>query len=85
MGVPIGFGGQPFDTNVFEKLVALRNFSSSHNLNIKLEIDGGLSFENIKLCKTLGANYLSGWSIINSQTLDALNKRIKKLQNILNS
>lgn len=85
MGVPVGFGGQPFDTNVFGKLVALRNFSSSHNLNIKLEIDGGLSFENIKLCKTLGANYLSGWSIINSQTLDALNKRIKKLQNILNS
>jgi len=72
-------------TNVFIKLEALREFSSSNNLNLKLEIDGGLSFENIKFCKNLGANYLSGWSIINSKNNEILNKRIKRLQKIMNS
>ncbi len=84
MGVPVGFGGQPFDTNVFAKLVSLREFSTSNNLKLELEIDGGLSFENIKLCKNLGANFLAGWSIINSKNIHELNKRIKKLKKILN-
>ena len=58
MSVEPGFGGQKFMPEVIEKLKKIREIISRKKLNIDLEIDGGINFENCKLAKNAGANVL---------------------------
>lgn len=64
MGVPIGYGGQLFSVNSLDKISRIRRFSLENNLNLDIEIDGGLNLDNIGLCLRAGANFFSGWSIV---------------------
>ena len=58
MSVEPGFGGQKFMPEVIDKLKKIKKIISEKNLNIDLEIDGGINFENCKLAKDAGANVL---------------------------
>lgn len=51
MGVPAGFGGQPFDRAALDKLTRLRDASSE----LVLEVDGGVNGETIRECSQAGA------------------------------
>ncbi|WP_031542052.1 ribulose-phosphate 3-epimerase [Mesoplasma photuris] len=51
MSVEPGFGGQKFIESVLPKFDELNKIKSEQNLNFKLEIDGGIDDQTIKLVK----------------------------------
>ena len=64
MSVEPGFGGQKFMPEVLEKMKKLRNTINEKKLNIDIEIDGGINFDNSKKAKEFGANILvSGFTV----------------------
>ena len=56
MSVEPGFAGQKFIPEVLPKLEKLKEIVTNRNLNIDLEIDGGINFENCKTAIAAGAN-----------------------------
>ena len=55
MSVEPGFGGQKFMPEVLPKLTELKKIIEREKLNVDLEIDGGINFENSKIAKEAGA------------------------------
>ena len=53
MSVEPGFGGQKFIPEVLEKTKKIKDLIDKKNLNVELEIDGGINFENCTLAKKL--------------------------------
>ena len=75
MSVEPGFGGQKFMPEVIEKLKEIKKIVTEKNLNIDLEIDGGINFSNCKSVKEAGANVLvSGSAIFNENNGDLKKK-----------
>jgi len=64
MSVEPGFGGQKFMPEVLEKTKAIRELIDKNNLNVDVEIDGGINFENCSKAKSAGANILVSGSTI---------------------
>jgi ribulose-phosphate 3-epimerase len=58
MSVNPGFGGQSFIPNTLEKIRAMRKMINESNLNVKIEVDGGVSLENAKQIVEAGADIL---------------------------
>ena len=79
MSVNPGFGGQKFMPEVLDKIKDLRKIQKERNLNLDIEIDGGINFENCKSAIEAGANILvSGTTVFKSNDGD-----IKKNINLL--
>jgi len=53
MSVEPGFGGQKFMPEVLDKMKKLRNLVDEKKLNIDIEIDGGINFDNSKKAKRI--------------------------------
>ena len=64
MTVNPGFGGQKFIESVVPKVAALSTIIKERGLNIEIEIDGGITKENVRLVKDAGANVLVAGSYI---------------------
>ena len=80
MGVPIGYGGQLFQSNCLRTIQYLRTMSFNEGKEeFDIEVDGGLNFNNINLCADAGANIFSGWSIIKDKSTELIIKNYKKL------
>lgn len=79
MGVVIGYGGQIFDNKIVSKIKSLKSYFSSIGKNITIEVDGGLTEDNIKMCIDAGAQILSGWSIVKSPSMKGILEKIKKV------
>jgi ribulose-phosphate 3-epimerase len=58
MSVNPGFGGQSFIPNTLEKLSTLRKMINELNLDVKIEVDGGITLENAKQIVDSGADVL---------------------------
>ena len=81
MSVEPGFGGQKFMPEVLEKMKTLKTIIDQRKLNLDIEIDGGINFENCSVAKKAGANILvSGSTIFNANKGD-LRKNIEFLRN----
>ncbi len=80
MSVEPGFGGQKFMPEVLDKLKKIKEITSQKKLNIDLEIDGGINFENCKLAKDAGANVLVSGSTIFKENSGDLKKNIDLLR-----
>ena len=80
MSVEPGFGGQKFMPEVLEKTRAIRGLINKKNLNIDVEIDGGINFENCTLAKEAGANILVSGSTIFKENQGNLKKNIEILR-----
>ena len=80
MSVEPGFGGQKFMPEVLKKLEELKKIIDDKKLNIDLEIDGGINFENCKLAKKAGANILVSGSTIFAENNGNLKKNIELLR-----
>ncbi|MFL2889952.1 MAG: ribulose-phosphate 3-epimerase [Pelagibacteraceae bacterium] len=80
MSVEPGFGGQKFMPNVLEKLKKIKKIITEKKLNIEIEIDGGINFENCKLAKDAGANVLVSGSTIFKENSGNLKKNIGLLR-----
>ena len=80
MSVNPGFGGQKFMPEVIDKLRNIKKIISEKKLNLDLEIDGGINFENCKLAKDAGANVLVSGSTIFKENSGNLKKNISLLR-----
>jgi ribulose-phosphate 3-epimerase len=80
MGVRIGFGGQIFNAEVLQKIAAIKHFSDEQEMNICIEVDGGLTMGNIGVCRRAGADLLAGWSIIKPEDSMTLLEKLAKLK-----
>ena len=81
MSVEPGFGGQKFMPEVLEKTKAVKNLINQKNLNIDIEIDGGINFENCSKAKEAGANVLVSGSTVFNENKGNLKKNIEILRN----
>ena len=81
MSVEPGFGGQKFMPEVLEKTKLVRNLINKKNLNVDVEIDGGINFENCSKAKDAGANILVSGSTVFKENKGDLKKNIEILRN----
>lgn len=58
MTVNPGFGGQPFIIEVLEKVREARKYILDHNLDIDIEVDGGINSDTIGPSRAAGANVM---------------------------
>ena len=58
MSVNPGFGGQSFILHTINKIKALRKMIDEQSLNVKIEIDGGVTLDNAKSIIDAGADVL---------------------------
>ena len=81
MSVEPGFGGQKFMPEVLEKAKILKRLIAEKKLDIDIEIDGGINFENCSKAKEAGANILVSGSTIFRENKGDLKKNIEILRN----
>ncbi len=78
MSVKPGFGGQDFILNTQNKITEIHEYILLNNLNILIEVDGGINLETISLCKKANivviGNYLA--------TVDNEDEFTKKVNNL---
>lgn len=72
MTVNPGFGGQSFVTSVLDKVKEVRQFCKEQNLNIDIEVDGGVNFETASLACEAGANvFVAGTALFRESDMQA--------------
>ena len=80
MSVEPGFGGQKFMPEILDKIKKIKEITTEKKLNIDIEVDGGINFENSKLVKDAGANVLVSGSTIFNENNGDLKKNIGLLR-----
>ena len=80
MSVEPGFAGQKFIPKVLEKTKSLKSLIEKKKLNVDIEIDGGINFDNCTLVKEAGANILVSGSTIFKENQGDLKKNIEILR-----
>jgi ribulose-phosphate 3-epimerase len=82
MSVNPGFGGQNFIPSVLGKISTLRQSIDDKNLNIRLEVDGGIKLDNIAEVSKAGADtFVSGSAIFREKNYQEV---ISKMHQSLN-
>lgn len=86
MSVNPGFGGQKFIPATLEKLAAARAMIKQSGFPIRLEIDGGVTVDNIAEIAAAGADmFVAGSAIFNSpdyaNTIAAMRANLAKVSN----
>ncbi len=79
MSVYPGFAGQKFIPDVLEKVKILREKINKENLDVEVEIDGGINIDTAKLAKKAGANVLVAGTAVYSE--NKVLENIKLLKN----
>ncbi len=82
MTVEPGFGGQSFMDSQINKIKNIYNYIKENNLNVDIEIDGGVNYETGKTCIDAGANILVAGSFLFKQ--ENLLTATNKLNNFFN-
>ncbi len=67
MTVNPGFGGQSFIHSVLPKIREVADLVAEKNLDVEIEVDGGVNPETARLCVEAGANVLVAGSAIYNQ------------------
>ena len=80
MTVEPGFGGQKFMNNQVDKIKNISNQIKLNNMNVEVEIDGGINFETGKICIEAGADILVAGSFLFNQG-DLISSTNKMLEN----
>jgi len=80
MSVNPGFGGQSFIPHSLEKIKQLKTIITERQLNVKIEVDGGITLANAKSVIDAGADVLvAGSSVFNSKDPAATIAALKAL------
>ncbi|MCP5161363.1 MAG: ribulose-phosphate 3-epimerase [Hahellaceae bacterium] len=87
MSVNPGFGGQKFIPGTLEKLRQAHAKIANSGLPIRLEIDGGVTVQNIRAIAEAGANtFVTGSAIFNTpdykETIDAMRAQLATVNSI---
>ncbi len=56
MTVEPGYGGQKIRRDTFDKILRLRQYIDEHNLDVDIEVDGGVDLDNVREVLDAGAN-----------------------------
>ena len=80
MSVNPGFGGQNFIPSVIDKITRLRQMIDDKNLEIRLEVDGGIKLDNISEVAKAGADtFVSGSGIFGERNYqEVISKTINR-------
>lgn len=79
MSVFPGFGGQKFIPESLEKLCQLRKLIDESGLDIDLQVDGGVTAENVEEIKAAGANVIvAGSTVFKAADKAAIIARLKE-------
>ncbi|ANB61174.1 ribulose-phosphate 3-epimerase [Anoxybacteroides amylolyticum] len=68
MTVNPGFGGQKFIPSVLPKITRVAQLANERNLQVEIEVDGGVNAQTARLCIEAGANVLVAGSAVYSAT-----------------
>ncbi len=80
MSVFPGFGGQKFIPHVLDKIRQADRLISQTGKNIDLEIDGGITLENVKAVKEAGANVIvAGNTVFSSPDRQRVIKTLREI------
>ena len=80
MSVFPGFGGQKFMPEVVQKIKSLKKLKEVRKLNLDIEVDGGINFENSKTVIQAGANILVSGTTIFKENNGNIKKNIDFLK-----
>ncbi len=79
MTVEPGEGGQKLLPDTIEKIKELKKHIDENNLEVDIEVDGGINTENANLVKEAGADILvSGSAIINAEDYKEVVEKLKQ-------
>lgn len=79
MTVNPGFGGQSFIEEMKEKIIELRRIIDERNLDVDIQVDGGIKLDNIEEIKDWGANiFVVGSGIFNAEDIAKETKKYKE-------
>ena len=79
MTVEPGYGGQKLIPETIEKVKQLKKYIEERNIDIDIEVDGGVNLSNKGILINSGVNIIvAGSSIINSNDYEKVIKEIKK-------
>lgn len=67
MSVNPGFGGQKFIHSMVHKIMELKKMIINKNVDVLIEVDGGVTMENAKMIKDAGADILVAGSSVFDQ------------------
>ena len=80
MSVNPGFGGQSFIPHTIDKIKQLKSMINEHHLDVKIEIDGGVTLENASSIISAGADVLvAGNTVFKSENPMATIEKLKSL------
>lgn len=80
MTVNPGFGGQKFIKSMERKIIDLRNIINDKNLDILIEVDGGIKLENAKKIIDLGADIIvAGSGIFEAEDIVERTNEFKRI------
>ncbi len=79
MSVNPGFGGQSFIPSVLDKITKLRQLIDDRNVEIRLEVDGGIKLDNISEVAKAGADtFVSGSGIFAERNYQEVISKMRK-------
>jgi len=79
MSVNPGFGGQNFIPSVINKITRLRQMIDDKNLEIRLEVDGGIKLDNISEVAKAGADtFVSGSGIFGERNYQEVISKMRE-------
>ena len=79
MTVRPGFGGQKFMPDMMDKVRAIRAEIIKRNLNVDIQVDGGIGTDNIGIVTEAGANVIvAGSSIFGAKKTGAVIKKMRE-------
>ncbi|MCS7229145.1 MAG: ribulose-phosphate 3-epimerase [Candidatus Kryptonium sp.] len=80
MSVNPGFGGQEFIETSLRKIVQAKKLIMERNLDVEIEVDGGIDIDNVELLLEAGADIIvAGSAIFKSENIT---EKVKKFKNI---
>lgn len=75
MTVYPGYGGQEIITDTFVKIKKLRSILDERKLSIDIEVDGGITLDNVKTVRDVGANiFVAGTSVFEGDIADNVHR-----------
>ena len=80
MSVNPGFGGQKFMSETLEKVKLLRKEIDKKKIKTKIEIDGGINFENSKMAREAGVDIIVSGTTVFKENEGNLKKNIQLLK-----
>lgn len=70
MSVEPGFGGQVFIPGSYERIRQMREYIDKHDLNVKIEVDGGVGKKNVREVLNAGADvFVAGSGVFKKNSI----------------